>query len=85
MEEIGFYDSTEFPEEISKYSNGNSVDVLIFNTKTKERSVGWFNYNEMKWYFLLNENIETFKWRFFNDKYDTPKKETNGKSRKKRD
>lgn len=84
-EELGFYNSTEFPEELSEAGNGNSVDVLIYNTKTGERSVGWFNFNQFKWYFLMNENIKKFKWRYFIDKYDTPKKETNAKSRKKRD
>ena len=70
MDEIDWIDSTEFPEVLSAANNGNSVDVLIHNTVTDEHTVGWFNFNQMRWLFLSNESIKKFKWRYFIDKYD---------------
>ena len=81
MDEIDWIDSTEFPDVLSAANNGNSVDVLIHNTVADEHTVGWFNFNQMRWLFLSNESIKKFKWRYFIDKYyryDKKKSRTKG-------
>lgn len=60
----------EFPEEISKSNPRFSVDVLVYNPKTKERTIGWFDYLDHKWCFLCREVNKKFFWRYFIDNID---------------
>jgi len=70
----GFTSSMEFPGELSKAQNGLSIDVLIYDTKTKDHTVGWYDFNAMTWRFLSNEPHKQFVWRYFKDHIDKPSK-----------
>jgi len=61
------------PEEINKNSNGtHSIDVLCYFYDDDEHSIGWFNYIDLKWFFLCNQDYsnQNFKWRYFQNEID---------------
>ena len=66
--EIEWNDQTEFPGTLGQ--NGFSVDVLIHDTNADEHSVGWYDWKTNVWVFLSNEQIDVFKWRYFNELID---------------
>jgi hypothetical protein len=68
---VEWNDPKEFPDVLSDAGNGFSCDVFIYCKSTNERTVGWFDYNQHKWNFLINGSIgKKWKWRYFNDKID---------------
>lgn len=72
--QIEWYTPKDIPDEFSKAENGLTIDVLVYCISQKIHTIGWYNYNELKWYFLLNEHInKDFKWRYFTD-IDFPEK-----------
>jgi len=71
---IDWNDQSDFPDEISKSKDHLSVDVLVYNKKTNEHTIGWFNFNVMTWNFLCRESMGKFKWRYFIDSIDKIKK-----------
>lgn len=60
---------SDFPDEFSS-SGKTSVDVLVYNEKTDEHTIGWFDFNVMTWRFLCRESIGKFQWRYFVNEYD---------------
>ena len=74
-------DPNEFPDELSPSGNSISVDVLVFNYKTQEHTIGWFDFDTHTWRFLCRETqSKTWKWRHFInsiDKYNYGKKKRN--------
>lgn len=62
----------DFPEELNPAQNNFSVDVLIFNIRTNEHTIGWFDFNTMTWRFLSNESQSEFCWRYFENNIDIP-------------
>lgn len=74
INEIEFNPKSEVPDVLNSAQRRFSVDVLIYDTKTGERTVGWYDYLDEKWCILANENIKNFKWRYFVEAYDTPQK-----------
>ena len=75
MNKIEFIPSTEFPDELNNAQNRFSVDVLIYSQAKDEHTVGWFDFQEMKWEFLCREELSPFKWRYFTDEHDRFEKE----------
>lgn len=72
MDEEGeiWNESKDFPSELSPAGNSFSVDVLIYNKRTDEHSIGWFNFKTMSWLFLCRESQKDFKWRYLQYKND---------------
>ena len=68
--EVQWFDPNEIPTERNEKQPIFSVDVLIYSESTKERTVGWFDFKEIKWSFLCRESQKKWKWRYFNDKID---------------
>jgi len=67
---------TEFPDELNPAQNQFSVDVLVYFPTLDEHTVGWFDFNKMKWQFLSNQQYgkRGFKWRYFDEGDQPPKK-----------
>jgi len=79
-----FNPSTDFPEELSRSQNGFSVDVLVYSELERIHTIGWYNFNLFRWHFLTNEDVnKDFKWRYFEDEIDKPKKNNNNKTKSK--
>lgn len=68
---IDWSDQSEFPDELNPAHNGLSIDVLVYNNKTEEHTIGWFDFEKMGWNFLNNEGQEKFIWRYFVKGIDT--------------
>ena len=64
--------SNETPGELSEAQNGFSIDVLVYFESLEEHTIAWYDYNQMKWLFLSNQNYtkQKFKWRYFQDEID---------------
>lgn len=68
-----FHHQTDIPDVMNPSGNGFSVDVLVYCDRTKENTVGWFDYKENKWSFLCREPVKEFRWRYFETEIDEPK------------
>lgn len=67
-----FYEGKDFPEEINRAQSRFSVDVLVYLPCLDEHTVGWFDFNTMKWLFLSNQDYRgrRFVWRYFDNILD---------------
>lgn len=81
--DIIWNNETEIPDVLSKSNERFSIDILVYNPKTKEHTIGWFDYLEHKWLFLCREANKKFYWRYFIDKLDKHEKNS-GKQRNKK-
>lgn len=76
---INWNHPNEFPEELQAGKNRFSVDVLIFCPKSRERTIGWFDFKQMEWLFLCREVnfVDGWMWRYFTLELDAfvPEKE----------
>lgn len=70
MNQIEWNDPEDFPDELNKAHNNFSVDVLIYSKSTKEHTIGWFDFKNMKWQYLCKEAQKGWKWRYFNNELD---------------
>lgn len=69
--EINWFPSTEFPDELNAAQRRFSVDVLVYCPKAKEHSIAWYDHISNEWLFLCREvNFKTFQWRYFTDEHD---------------
>jgi len=70
-----FDDKNQYPSEINPNNGRFSVDVFIDIPCLDEHTIGWFDYLEMKWLFLSNQDYSNteFYWRYFNEKTDYAK------------
>lgn len=62
----------DVPDVLNSAQSRFSADVLVYNTKSKEHSIGYFDFIEHRWLFLSNENITNFVWRYFDKETDVP-------------
>lgn len=62
-----------WPDQLREGSNSTSVDVLCYCPHLKEHTIGWFDFNQMRWAFLCREPFNSFEWRYFDPITDTPK------------
>lgn len=81
---IEWHVSSDFPSELNEAQNNNSVDVLIYFECLDEHTIGWFNFRQMRWLFLSNQdyNGRRFKWRYFLDDIDKSYFKKDGKTNK---
>ena len=71
---VDWHDATDFPDRLRDDRSGFSVDVLVWCPTADEHTVGWLDYNEIRWLFLCRQAIdEKFYWRYFDDKTDRVK------------
>lgn len=71
---IEWLPSTEWPDVVSENNSGCSIDVFVYDPKTDEHTVGWYNFDLFTWQFLRNEDVAPrFVWRYFVDMYDRHK------------
>lgn len=82
-DEITWSNEKEIPDILSKSNERFSTDVLVYNPKTKENTIGWFDYLEHQWCFLCREANKKFFWRYITDKLDKYEKKS-GKQRNKK-
>jgi len=67
-----FFSHKDFPSELNYAQSRFSVDVLVWNKKTEEHTIGWFDFQLMKWCFLCREVQGSFKWRYLSENIDKP-------------
>lgn len=68
-----WFKSSDIPYELNDAQSRYSVDVLIYDKKTNEHSVAWYDHIVNTWQFLCREPHGVFFWRFFDEKTDYPK------------
>lgn len=69
-----FNSHKDFPSELNYAQSRFSVDVLIWNEQKQQHTVGWYDFQLMKWCFLCREVQGEFEWRYYDDEIDKPKK-----------
>lgn len=69
---IEWFPPTELPEPLNKRIERFSVDVLVYCPKSKEHTIGWYDYKQDEWLFLCREvNFKNgWQWRYLTDETD---------------